>query len=87
MLIDQSQGLMVHPNEAYGFVDDAPVALAAFSGNPYRELAEKLKSGETVAGIEVTDYDGIQRMIYGGKAKLKEGSHGQTKPDAAHRSV
>lgn len=67
MLIDQSQGLMVHPNEAYSFVDDAPAALTALSGNPYGELAERLKSGETVAGIEVTDYDGIQRMIYGGK--------------------
>lgn len=35
MLIDQSQGLMVHPNEDYGFVDDAPVTLTALSGNPY----------------------------------------------------
>lgn len=66
MLIDQNLGLMVHPNEAYGFVDDAPVMLSDLAGNPYSELASRLAGGESTAGIELTDYDGVKRQIFVG---------------------
>lgn len=66
MLIDQNLGLMVHPNEAYGFVDDAPVMLSDLAGNPYSELASRLAGGESAAGIELTDYDGVKRQIFVG---------------------
>lgn len=69
MLIDQNQGLMVHPNEKYGFVDDAPVMLSSLEGNPYRELAERLLAGEDAAGIELTDYDGVIRQIFVGEVE------------------
>lgn len=64
MLIDQNQGLMVHPNDAYGFVDDAPVLITDLAGNPYKELAERLELRENAAGIEVADYDDVTRMLY-----------------------
>lgn len=66
MLIDQNLGLMVHPNEKYGFVDDAPVMLSDLEGNPYGELAGRLAGGENAAGIELTDYDGVTRQIFVG---------------------
>lgn len=66
MLIDQNLGLMVHPNERYGFVDDAPVVLSGLEGNPYSELASKLAGGENTAGIRITDYDGVTRQIFVG---------------------
>lgn len=66
MLIDQNQGLMVHPHEKYGFVDDAPVTLSDLEGNPYAELANRLSSGGNAVGIKVADYDGVTRQIYVG---------------------
>lgn len=66
MLIDQNLGLMVHPNEKYGFVDDAPVMLSDLEGNPYGELAGRLAGGENAAGIALTDYDGVTRQIFVG---------------------
>lgn len=67
MLIDQNLGLMVHPNEAYGFVDDAPVMLSDLDGNPYSELTGQLAGGESAAGITLTDYDGVTRQIFVGR--------------------
>lgn len=64
MLLDQSQGVMVHPNEEYGFVDDVPVVLSDLEGNPYQKLAEQLSAGKNVSGIEVSDYDNITRQIF-----------------------
>lgn len=68
MLIDQNGGLMVHPNEEYGYVEDEPVKLTDLKGNPYRKLAEKLenKKGKT---IWVDDYDGVTRGIFTGEVK------------------
>lgn len=68
MLIDQNNGLMVHPNEEYGYVDDEPVNLRDLEGNPYEELAKKLedKKGKTVW---VDDYDGVTRGIFTGEVK------------------
>lgn len=67
MLIDQNLGLMVHPNEGYGFVDDAPVMLSDLEGNLYSELAGRLSSGESAAGIKLSDYDGVTRQIFVGR--------------------
>lgn len=44
MLVDQNDGLMVHPNEKYGYVDDEPVRLNDLAGNPYKKLSEKLEA-------------------------------------------
>lgn len=66
MLIDQNLGLMVHPYERYGFVNDAPVKLSDLEGNPYSELARVLANGENT-GTAITDYDGVTRQIFVGR--------------------
>ena len=40
----RNDGLMVHPNEKYGYVDDEPVRLNDLAGNPYKKLSEKLEA-------------------------------------------
>lgn len=64
MLIDQNQGLMVHPNEAYGYVNDEPVTLANLQGQPYGELMKALTGSGSDEVIWVKDYDGVTRGIF-----------------------
>lgn len=64
MLIDQNGGLMVHPNEAYGYVNDEPVLLTDLEGNPYGALLDQIESGETSDIIRVKDYDGVERALF-----------------------
>lgn len=66
MLIDQNNGLMVHPNEKYGYVDDEPVKLTDLEGNPYKALVEKLESKKG-KDVWVEDYDGVERGIFTGE--------------------
>ena len=63
MLIDQNMGLMVHPNEAYGYVNDEPVALADLQGQPYGELIKAMTGSDSDEIIWVKDYDGVTRGI------------------------
>ena len=35
----------VHPNGAYGYVNDEPVSIQNLTGNPYGELVPMLKGG------------------------------------------
>lgn len=69
MLIDQDMGLMVHPNEDYGFVDDEPQKLDALEGNPYASLVKQLQKDneESVNDLAVKDYDNVTRHIFTGK--------------------
>ena len=70
MLVDQNDGLMVHPNEKYGYVDDEPVRLNDLAGNPYKKLSEKLEAdGKKVQNIWLKDYDGVTRGFFVGKVK------------------
>lgn len=66
MLIDQNEGVMVHPNEAYGYVDDKPAALAGLEGNPYGQLSERLGGEENSENLWVHDYDGVTRGLFTG---------------------
>ena len=70
MLIDQNNGLMVHPNKKYGYVDDEPVKLTDLAGNPYKKLSDKLagNSGKKKE-IWLKDYDGVTRGMFTGKVK------------------
>ena len=63
MLLDQNMGLVVHPNDAYGYVDDEPVALGDLAGNPYGALADALAAGNGES-IYVEDYDGAERAFF-----------------------
>ena len=70
MLVDQNDGLMVHPNEKYGYVDDEPVRLNNLAGNPYKKLSEKLEEdGKKAQNIWLKDYDGVTRGFFVGKVK------------------
>lgn len=64
MLLDQNQGLMVHPNEAYGYVNDEPVPLSQLEGRPYQELEKILSAGGSDKAVWVKDYDGVTRGIF-----------------------
>lgn len=63
MLFDQNMGLVVHPNEAFGYVDDEPVYVLELPGNPYEAVYESLAMGSK-ASIEVVDYDGVERSVF-----------------------
>ena len=60
-LVDQNQGMIVHPNPAYAF-DDVPRGVMDVPGAPYAEVITKVRagSGETVY---LTDYDGVTRGV------------------------
>ena len=61
MLVDQNDGLMVHPNEKYGYVDDEPVRLNDLAGNPYKKLSEKL----VIALEKEVLYQDVNSMLQG----------------------
>ncbi len=61
MLTDSLNGVVVHPHEAYGYVDDEPVNLTQLSGNPYEKLATSLDAGSVDDLIWIQDYDGVTR--------------------------
>lgn len=61
MLTDSQEGIVVHPNEAYGYVEDEPVALTDLEGNPYVQISNSIRSGETEEVVWIKDYDGITR--------------------------
>ena len=63
MLLDQNMGLVVHPNEAYGYVNDEPVSVRNLSGNPYGEFADALLTGDS-ENVDVQDYDNVERAIF-----------------------
>lgn len=63
MLLDQNLGLVVHPNEAYGYVNDEPVPISNLAGNPYRALGDTL-AAKTGKNVSVQDYDNINREIF-----------------------
>lgn len=62
-IVDRNKGVVNHPNEAYGYVDDEPVALDNLVGNPYDKLSENLdaQNGEVVS---LKDYDGVSRSMF-----------------------
>lgn len=69
MLIDQNEGLMVHPNEAYGYVNDEPVPIADLEENPYAQLSGFLSDEDGADALWVNDYDGAERGLFIGKVQ------------------
>lgn len=61
MLTDSQNGVVVHPNEEYGYVDDEPVNLTELPGNPYAWLSETMGMDKSAGWIE--DYDGVTRQF------------------------
>lgn len=63
MLLDRDHGLVVHPNEAYGFVDGEPARLETLAGAPYEAVALALANQEQSVS-KIRDYDGVTRNVY-----------------------
>lgn len=66
MLLDQNMGLVVHPNEDYGYVDDEPVSIRNLPENPYVALENALLMAST-QNILIEDYDEVERSIFTAK--------------------
>lgn len=63
-LIDGSLGLATHPNEQFGYVDDAPVILDQLDGNPYSALSKNIADGNFEdTTVSMKDYDGEDRVF------------------------
>lgn len=62
-LLDDNEGVVNHPNTAYGYVDDEPVALANLPDQTYAQLSVTLTSGNTDS-ISCKDYDGVNRTLF-----------------------
>lgn len=61
-ILDQNNGVVNHPNDAFGYVEDEPVALDQLEGNPYADLQAAI--AEKKDHVSLTDYDGTQRTLY-----------------------
>lgn len=68
MLLDQNQGVAVHPNSAYGYVDDEPLPLQNLPGNPYSKILPMLESG-VWQEVFVRDYDNVTRAVFAAPVK------------------
>lgn len=66
MLLDQNMGLVVHPNEEYGYVNDEPAVVSELPGNPYGDFIASLDAGNR-EGICKQDYDQVTRSIFTAK--------------------
>ena len=60
-LVDQNMGVIVHPNEAYTFVDQ-PIGILKVSGSPYGEVVANMRANSN-GTVYVQDYDGVERGI------------------------
>ncbi|MHC1721583.1 MAG: ATP-binding protein [Aminipila sp.] len=64
-LLDSDNGLVVHPNKKYGYVNDAPVALQDLKGNPYAALIKKIENKSNFKQLLwIKDYDGENRAFF-----------------------
>lgn len=64
-LLDSDNGLVVHPNKEYGYINDAPVALQDLNGNPYSKLIKKIQSNSSLKELLwIKDYDGKNRAFF-----------------------
>ena len=60
-LVDQNMGVIVHPNEAYTFVDQ-PIGILKVAGSPYGEVVANMRANSN-GTVYVQDYDGVERGI------------------------
>ena len=65
-LVDDNLGVVTHPNEAYGYVNDEPVSISNLPDTTYAGLVALLQSdtGATGAYLSLNDYDGVARTFY-----------------------
>lgn len=61
-ILDQNNGVVNHPNEAFGYVEDEPVALDKLKDNPYASLQSAIENKQD--NVSLKDYDGTDRTLY-----------------------
>lgn len=61
-ILDQNNGIVNHPNDAFGYVEDEPVALDKLEGTPYADLQAAIEGNKD--NVSLKDYDGIKRTLY-----------------------
>ncbi len=59
-LLDDKEGIVTHPYEAYGYVEDKPMQLSELPNTPYNVLL----SQESSLPIVLKDYDTMQRSFF-----------------------
>ena len=62
-IVDSNAGIVNHPNEAFGYVNDEPISLFSANGGMYGELVSYIKGGKNTS-TTLEDYDGIKRTFY-----------------------
>lgn len=62
-LVDAGEGVVTHPNQDFGYVDDEPRALSDLPGNPYDALV-KAWSSNSGDLVSISDYDGVSRSFF-----------------------
>lgn len=69
-LVDHEFGLVTHPNEEFGYVDEEPRKLDEMSDGGYASLKDYLLEGNAQNDyISFSDYDGIQRCFFASKVE------------------
>lgn len=68
-LVDSEMGIATHPNEDYGYVNDAPLPVSDVDNNVYKFVAKAIETGKFNYSVmettnSLTDYDGVLRTIY-----------------------
>lgn len=64
-LLDSDNGLVVHPNKEYGYIDDAPVKLQDLERNPYSKLIDKIQNNSSLNDLLwIDDYDEKKRAFF-----------------------
>ncbi len=67
-LVDNQNGIVTHPNGAYGYVEDEPITLSEVEGNLYGGLITSLNTGEGTP-VAIRDYDGVSRNFFVGEVE------------------
>ena len=60
-LIDSKNGMVVHPNTVYSFVDE-PYGVMDVPDAPYGALMDRIEAGDKTP-VEIRDYDGTTRLV------------------------
>jgi len=62
-MLDDNLGVVVHPNEGYGYVNDEPVSVSEVGNGIYKEL-EQQRTSDNNELVLVKDYDGTVRGFF-----------------------
>lgn len=69
-LIDNDNGLVVHPNVDYGYIENTPIPMEDLKGNPYKDLTEKIDNNLRYKDLLwIDDYDGEKRTFFVSKVE------------------